>query len=407
MGSGLKNSETIGSVTLSTNATLSSSGNYIVGNWTITPSNATGGTFTASNYNITYTPVSGSLTINAKAINVTGITANNKAYDGTTNATLNLAGAALSGVIGSDAVTLNTSGATGTFASQNVGNNVTVTISGLTTSGLDTGNYSLAQPTTTANITPAIPPQPKANTPQINNSLFFFNPMMPETPIETQLSGIALVVGPGVVVAVPVPIAAVHAVPAAAHAIMPALTPQPALTPVISQIRENFAAAIPSASMPRIATPADFAGIRISTEMPKPAVFNAATLNSNIPRIVSPDAFSGTTFIAMMPKPALFSGAVIAVAMPPIVTPASFIGIGLSSQVAAPAEPLNKRLEGSISGSENYDISKWMKLFDNQSGNMPRYGVNPTSTESPLIQPSGRAGAGNKIKLRLLDSESK
>lgn len=64
---------------------------------------------------------------------------------------------ALSGVIGADVVNLNTAGAVGTFASPDEGANITVTVSGLTIFGADFGNYSLTQPTTTANITP-IPP---------------------------------------------------------------------------------------------------------------------------------------------------------------------------------------------------------------------------------------------------------
>ena len=52
-------------------------------------------------------------------------------------------------------VTLNTSAATGTFASPNVGTGITVTVAGMTISGPESGNYSLTQPTTTANITAA------------------------------------------------------------------------------------------------------------------------------------------------------------------------------------------------------------------------------------------------------------
>ncbi len=51
-------------------------------------------------------------------------------------------------------VTLVTTGATGAFADKNVGTNKLVTISGITLSGSAAGNYTLAQPTTTADITP-------------------------------------------------------------------------------------------------------------------------------------------------------------------------------------------------------------------------------------------------------------
>ena len=85
---------------------------------------------------------------------MTGITASNKTYDGTTNATLNTSAATLigQGLTGSD-VTLNISGVSGAFLDQNVGTNKTVQIAGLTLNGTDAGNYILTQPTTTANIT--------------------------------------------------------------------------------------------------------------------------------------------------------------------------------------------------------------------------------------------------------------
>jgi ligand-binding sensor domain-containing protein len=50
-----------------------------------------------------------------------------------------------------------TLGATGAFASRSVGNNVAVTVSGLGTGGSENYNYTIIDPTTTANITPALP----------------------------------------------------------------------------------------------------------------------------------------------------------------------------------------------------------------------------------------------------------
>ena len=90
--------------------------------------------------------------ITQAGLTVTGITANDKTYDGGTNATLNTGGAALVGVIGSDNVTLNTGGATGFFTDKNVGLGKTVNVSGLTIGGTASGNYSLTQPTTNASI---------------------------------------------------------------------------------------------------------------------------------------------------------------------------------------------------------------------------------------------------------------
>jgi hypothetical protein len=91
--------------------------------------------------------VTGSLT-------VAGVTVSNKVYDGTTSATVNASGATLAGVVGTDVVTLGGT-AVGTFATPTVGNGKTVTITGFTIGGANAGNYTLAQPTATANITMA------------------------------------------------------------------------------------------------------------------------------------------------------------------------------------------------------------------------------------------------------------
>jgi MBG domain (YGX type)/YDG domain/HYR domain len=90
----------------------------------------------------------------AQGLTVTGITAQNKVYDGSVTATLNLGGAALNGVAGGDTVTLSTAGATGSFADKNVGIGKPVQVTGLTIGGADAGNYLLTQPTATADITP-------------------------------------------------------------------------------------------------------------------------------------------------------------------------------------------------------------------------------------------------------------
>jgi hypothetical protein len=82
---------------------------------------------------------------------VTGETAANKAYDGTTSATLT--GGTLVGIVTGDgsALTLTDSGH---FASKNAGTGVAVTATD-TFSGTGAGNYTLVQPTgITANITP-------------------------------------------------------------------------------------------------------------------------------------------------------------------------------------------------------------------------------------------------------------
>ncbi len=89
--------------------------------------------------------------VTKKELTVTGLTASNKAYDGNISAT----GAGiptLVGVMASDTVTLGGSAAM-SFLSSTVANGKTVNVTGLTISGTSSSEYSLTQPTLTANIT--------------------------------------------------------------------------------------------------------------------------------------------------------------------------------------------------------------------------------------------------------------
>ena len=108
-----------------------------------------------------YTLSQPSLTANitTAALNVTGITADNKAYDGTSAAVIHTGAAALSGKLGSDDVTLDTAGAVGTFADAQVGTAKTVSVTGLSISGADASNYGLVAPTTSPILTPPPPIQ--------------------------------------------------------------------------------------------------------------------------------------------------------------------------------------------------------------------------------------------------------
>lgn len=109
-----------------------------------------GGTY-APNYILTNLPSGFSADITPKTLSITGLTAANKEYDGTTAATLS--GGELSGLVSNDNVTL-TSG-TGTFNNKNAGTAKTITISGYSISGSDAANYTLnGQPSgVTATIT--------------------------------------------------------------------------------------------------------------------------------------------------------------------------------------------------------------------------------------------------------------
>jgi hypothetical protein len=104
----------------------------------------------------TLTQPSTTANITPATLTVTGLTANDKAYDSTTKATLNTGSAALAGVFAGGTVTLNVVSATGTFASKDVGSGIAVVVSGLALGGAQAGDYTLAQSSTTANITPAV-----------------------------------------------------------------------------------------------------------------------------------------------------------------------------------------------------------------------------------------------------------
>ena len=98
-----------------------------------------------------------SIRINPKTLMVTGITADNKVYDGNTTATLTTTGYSLVGVVSGETVTLDASAYTANFASPGVGTGIAVTVTGPGLSGADAGNYTLTQPTgLTANITPLV-----------------------------------------------------------------------------------------------------------------------------------------------------------------------------------------------------------------------------------------------------------
>ncbi len=138
--SGLITGDSISGVTLSTNATLSSSGNYNYSAtpWTITPSDATGSGLT--NYSITYDTAPNGLTISK--LNITAAlngAVEEKTYDGTTSAALGN-DYTLSTLVTDDVVTLS---ATGTYDTQNAGSGKTVTYTNLALGGLDAGDYNL------------------------------------------------------------------------------------------------------------------------------------------------------------------------------------------------------------------------------------------------------------------------
>jgi hypothetical protein len=175
----------------------------------------------ASNYILTQPSVSANIT--AKGLTVTGITANNKIYDGTTTANLNTTGATLVGVVTGDSVSLNGTGAMGIFADANVGTGKMVTISGLTLTGSDAGNYTLPQPIVTANIVA----RSTSNSNVVQGPVAIYTPPA-ITPIPTTAPSSTPVLTP-----VPTPTPTPPPTPTPAP--MPTPTPAPVLAPSLAQ----------------------------------------------------------------------------------------------------------------------------------------------------------------------------
>ena len=128
-----------------TNGTFKPAAGDYTASWTFTP---------AEGYE-EYATATGivTVTVNRKAVTVSGITARNKVYDGKTNATLDCSNAKLDGVLENDTLTVTV---TGTFESANAGEQK-VKISGFKLGGDSAANYvptaEGSQRETTATIT--------------------------------------------------------------------------------------------------------------------------------------------------------------------------------------------------------------------------------------------------------------
>jgi trimeric autotransporter adhesin len=118
---------------------------------TVTISGYSLGGTDVNNYTLLAQPTT-TANITAKPVTITGLSASNKPYDGSTTASAS-SGAVVSGKVSSDDVIV--TGGTALFEDKNVGNGKTVKFSEYSLGGTDAGNYHLsAQPTAvTANIT--------------------------------------------------------------------------------------------------------------------------------------------------------------------------------------------------------------------------------------------------------------
>jgi hypothetical protein len=122
-----------------------------VGTYAITASG-----YTSDKYTFSYTP--GTLTIAKAGLNITGLSVDNKTYDGTKVATFS--GATIT-ALGDDIVELG-GVVSASFDNKNVGDNKAVVVTGYLLTGTDAGNYNLLQPTgLSANIETASEPKPK------------------------------------------------------------------------------------------------------------------------------------------------------------------------------------------------------------------------------------------------------
>ena len=140
-----------GTATFNINSTKSTSGHHIVGEHDIAYNsgltNALG--YAISDDNST----NNVLKVAKKVLTISGITAENKIYDGTKNATLISGINSLVGLVSGDAVSGDFSSLSGVFSDKNAGNNKDITISGVTINGADKDNYDITnQASTTANI---------------------------------------------------------------------------------------------------------------------------------------------------------------------------------------------------------------------------------------------------------------
>jgi hypothetical protein len=123
----------------------SSSGNLDAGSYAQTASALSGAD--ARNYTFaggSFTTPTANYTVGRLTLDVTGVTATNKVYNG--SAADPLGGKAAIAPLKGDKVTLSGTGV-GAFASANVGKGEAVTVSGYSLSGADAGNYALWEPT--------------------------------------------------------------------------------------------------------------------------------------------------------------------------------------------------------------------------------------------------------------------
>ncbi len=149
---------------------------------TLIPAGIVNDGYSGANYNVTFNKSYNGV-ITKATLTVSGVTADSKTYDSTTTTTVSGSGSLVS-VISPDSVFL-VGTSTATFNNKNVGVEKTVTTTGLSLTGDDAVDYSLTQPTLSADITKA----PLTITAQTNSKTYDANITASTTPTVSGLQG--------------------------------------------------------------------------------------------------------------------------------------------------------------------------------------------------------------------------
>ena len=75
-----------------------------------------------------------------------------------------------------------------------------------------------------------------------------------------------------------------------------------------------------------IAGPEAFMAVRITVNMPEPAIFTNVQASQLTPGIVGPDIFSNVKVVDWLPQPAIFSGSATMLSCQRIIRPGTFDG---------------------------------------------------------------------------------
>lgn len=251
----------------------------------------------ASNYTVT-NPTGLTASITPKPLTVSGTTAADKTYDGTTAATLSSAGQ-LVGVVAGDDATVSMANAQAAFAQAAPGSGIAVGVTGLTLAGATAGNYRIdGTSSASANILAAVPVPPV---------LIFPVPALPvvTTPLPLQPVVVSPVPAlPVVVTPVPLQPVVVAPVPALPVAVTPAPVQPVAVAPTPVQ---PVIVAAPTPTAAPVATPPAPTPIPALAQAPAAApaqpTIAAATGATQVTAAVQPTPMPSVGALNYLPVP--------------------------------------------------------------------------------------------------------